>query len=391
LLRHYDKREKEIVTMKNSKLLRTLLLFLAVTLMLSACGKPTGENTDKPIKIAVNCPLTGNSAEYGISFQRCIDLACKNWNSKGGVLNRKIELVYGDSKADANEAATLAQKVTSDPEIFAQIGDFNSACCMAAQPIYDAAEMIQISPTCSHVNFAPASKWSFECLGTQDVQGKFMAQWTYDMGYKNVAILYLNSDWGVSVRDGYAKAFEALGGKIITTEAYFDGETDFSAVLTKIRDTNPEALYLASYYNDGSAISIQRERLGWDIPVFCAGTVYSPKFIELGGEAVEGILTNVGFFPDDPTPEAKEFIDAYKAEYGSTPDYYGACAYDAFNILMEAIERAGKLDSNAVRDEVAKTANFPGVSGEITFDEHGDATKKYIKLTIENGEFKVVR
>ena len=387
--------------MKKSTRILSLLLAVVMIAALAGCGGSSSspsaapsaapsENPD-PIRIAVNCPLTGNAGEYGLSFQRCIDLACKNWNEAGGVLGRQVELVYGDSKADANEAATLAQKVTSDPTIFAQVGDFNSACCMAAQPLYAAAEMIQISPTCSHIQFASASEWSFECLGTQSVQGKFMAQWAYDEGHRSVAILYLNSDWGISVRDGFATAFEELGGSIIATEAYFDGEGDFTAVLTKLRETNPDAVYLACYYNDGSAICLQRERLNWDVPVFCAGTVYSPKFIELGGTAVENIYTNVGFFPDDPTPEAAAFIEAFNAEYGMNPDYYGACAYDAFNVLMEAIERAGVLDSHTVRDELAKTEGHPGVSGEITFDENGDAQKSYIKLTIKDGVFTVVR
>jgi len=387
--------------MKKSTRLLSLLLAIAMFAALAGCNgtastpsaAPSASPSEslEPVKIAVNCPLTGNAGEYGLSFQRCIDLACKNWNESGGVLGHQIELVYGDSKADANEAATLAQKVTSDDSIFAQVGDFTSACSMAAQPIYAAAEMIQISPTCSHIQFASSSEWSFECLGTQSVQGNFMAQWAYDEGIRNIAILYLNSDWGISVRDGFTTAFEALGGSVISTESYFDGEGDFTAVLTKLRDTNPDAIYLASYYNDGAAICLQRERLGWDVPVFCAGTVYSPTFISLGGTAVENVYTNVGFFPDDPTPEAAAFIEAFNAEYGMNPDYYGACAFDAFNVLMEAIERAGVLDSHAVRDELAKTTGHVGVSGEITFDENGDAQKSYIKLTITDGVFTVVR
>lgn len=368
-----------------------ILMALAVALVSVGCGAKPASAEDESIKIAVNCPLTGNLGEYGDSFKRSIELARDTWNAKGGVLGKQIETVFGDSKGDANEAATLAQKVASDKTIFAQIGDFSTACSMAAQPIYDAANMIQISPTTSHVDFAIGSPWSFECLGTQSVQGKFMAEWAYEEGHRKVAILYINSDWGVSVRDGFADAFEALGGEIIATEAYFDNESDFTAVLTKVRATNPDALYLASYYNDGSAISVQRERLAWDIPVFCAGTVYSPKFIELGEKSVEGVLTNVGFFPDDPTPAAKAFIESYKAEHDKTPDYYGACAFDAFNVLMEAIERANVLDSEKVRDELAKTKGHTGVSGEITFDENGDAQKSYIKLTIKDGIFTPVR
>ena len=348
---------------------------------------PSGD----PVRIALTAPLTGNSSQYGESFQNSVELACEQWNAKGGVLGRPIEVVVEDTAGDSAQAATVAQKIVSDDTIFAQIGDFSTACCLAAQPIYANAEMIQLSPTCSAVNFAVGSEWSFECLGTQDVQGEFMAQWAYDNGVRKVAILYLNSDWGISVDEGFAKAFEALGGEILIEEPYNDGETDFSAALTKLRETDPDALYIACYYNDGAAINIQRKTLGWDIPVYHPGTVYSTDFLSIGGDAVEGVYTNVGFYPDDPTPEAETFITEYNAKYGVDPDYYGACAYDSFNVLMTAIETAGQLDSAQVRDALAATTDFPGVSGNITFDENGDAIKSYIKLTVKDGAYAVVR
>lgn len=379
------------------KKLFSMLLAATMILGLAACGGSTPADSKNPtadsapVRIALTAPLTGNLSQYGESFQNTVTLACKQWNEKGGVLGRQIELVIEDTAGDSAQAATVAQKVISDDTIFAQVGDFNTACCLAAQPIYAGAEMIQISPTCSAVNFAVGSEWSFECLGTQDVQGEFMAQWAYDSGSRKVAILYLNSDWGISVDEGFAKAFKALGGEITIEEPYNDGETDFSAALTKLRETGPDALYIACYYNDGAAINIQRQNLGWDIPVYHPGTVYSTDFLSIGGNAVEGVYTNVGFYPDDPTPEAAAFIEEYNALYGADPDYYGACAYDAFNVLMEAIDRAGELDSAKVRDELAATADYEGVSGSITFDKNGDAKKSYIKLTVEDNAYAVVR
>lgn len=366
----------------------SLVLALVLVLGLTACG---GSSDSGNVRIALTAPLTGNLSQYGESFKNSVELAAKQWNEKGGVLDRQIELVIEDTAGDSAQAATIAQKIVSDESIFAQVGDFNTACCLAAQPIYDAAKMLQVSPTCSAVNFAPGSVWSFECLGTQDVQGEFMAQWAYDNGARKVAVLYLNSDWGISVDQGFAKAFVALGGEIVIEEPYNDGETDFTAALTKLRETGPDALYIACYYNDGAAINIQRTNLGWDIPVYHPGTVYSSDFLSIGGDAVEGVYTNVGFYPDDPTPTAAAFIEEYNALYGTNPDYYGACAYDAFNVLMEAIAEAGELDSELVRQKLAATAGFEGVSGSITFDENGDAKKSYIKLTVEDNAYVVVR
>lgn len=368
------------------KKLVSVLLVLTMVLGISSAFA-----AEAPVRIALTAPLTGNLSQYGESFRNTVELACKQWNEKGGVLGRSIELVVEDTAGDSAQAATVAQKIVSDDSIFAQVGDFNTACCLAAQPIYTNAEMIQISPTCSAINFAVGSPWSFECLGTQDVQGEFMAQWAYENGARKVAVLYLNSDWGISVDQGFAKAFLALGGEIVIEEPYNDGETDFSAALTKLRETAPDALYIACYYNDGAAINIQRQILGWEIPVYHPGTVYSTDFLSIGSDAVEGVFTNVGFYPDDPTPAAAAFITEYNALYNANPDYYGACAYDAFNVLMEAIVKAGELDSAKVRDALAATADHEGVSGNITFDANGDAKKSYIKLTVTDGAYTVVR
>ena len=378
-------------------------LALALAGGLAACGgtaangdKPVSSdggasNSGEPVRIALTAPLTGNLSQYGESFKNTVELAVKQRNAKGGVLGRPVELVTEDTAGDPAQAATVAQKIVSDTSIFAQVGDFNTACCLAAQPIFNGAGMIQLSPTCSAINFAVGSKWSFEVLGTQDVQGEFMAKWAYENGVRKIAVLYLNSDWGISVDQGFVKAFEAMGGETLIEEPYNEGETDFSAALTKLRQTKPDALYIACYYNDGAQINIQRDTLGWDVPVYHPGTVYSTDFLKNGGSAVEGVFTNVGFYPDDPTPAAASFIEEYTKLYGTAPDYYGACAYDAFNVLAEAIDRAGELDRGKVRDELAKTSGYEGVSGSITFDENGDARKSYIKLTVKDGAYKVVR
>ncbi|NMA18183.1 MAG: ABC transporter substrate-binding protein [Clostridiaceae bacterium] len=373
--------------------MKKVFMFLMVVVLLfsiAACGEKTSSGSKDKIRIALTAPLTGNQAKYGESFKNTVSLACKQWNDKGGVLGRELELVINDSAGDSAQAASVAQKVVSDSSIFAQVGDFSAPCSMAAQPIYDAAKMIQIAPTCSAVTFARGSKWSFQIVGNQVLQGRFMAQWMFDEGVRKVAMLYLNNDWGVSVKDYVGDIFKELGGEVVLQEPYSDGETDFSAALTKARDANPDALFIASYYNDGAAICIQRANLGWEIPVYNPGTVYSPEFLEIGGSAVEGVLTNVGFFPDDPGPAAATFVEEYKNLYKSDPDYYGACAYDAFNVLVEAIKRAGELDNEKVREEIAAT-DYEGVTGNITFDENGDALKTYIKIIVKDGKFTAYR
>ncbi len=158
---------------------RKIVVTLDVCLLLGTIAIPNSLAADDTIHIALTAPITGDYAEYGRNFERSVTMGMDFINSKGGVLGKKLILSVGDSKGDPKESATLAMKWTSDPTIVAQIGDFTSTCCLAGQPIYDQAGMIQLSPTANHPDFAPGSTWSFSIVGTQ-ASGAFMADWTYN-------------------------------------------------------------------------------------------------------------------------------------------------------------------------------------------------------------------
>jgi branched-chain amino acid transport system substrate-binding protein len=177
-----------------------LLSFVLVLALVGGAAAPAP--AADPIHIALSAPITGNYAEYGQNFQRSVDLALEWINAAGGVNGRPLAVVVGDSKGDPKEAAALAQKFTSDKRIVASIGDFTSTACMAAQPIYERAGMVQLSPTASHPQFAPGSPFSFGIVGTQAGEGPFMARYAVEkLGKKKIAVLYINNDWGIATKD----------------------------------------------------------------------------------------------------------------------------------------------------------------------------------------------
>jgi branched-chain amino acid transport system substrate-binding protein len=311
-------------------------------------------------------------------------------NADGGIDGRPIELVIGDSKGDPKESAALAQKFTSDKRIVAELGDFTSTCCLAAQPIYQRAGMVQLSPTSSHPSFAPGSPWSFGIIGTQAGEGPFMARYASEtLGKKKMAVLHINNDWGIIAKDMFVQGAQAIGSEVVAVEHYFEEERDFTGVLTKLRGMKPELIYICSMYNDAALISKQREKLGWtEVSVMGPGSLYSPKLIEIGGGAVEGLYTSSLFFPKDPRPEVQKFVKGFEAKYDATPNLFAAIAYDAVNLLAATIRKSG-TDRKAIRDELAKTKDFPAVAGNITFTEHGDVVKEYRKLVIRNGQFEI--
>jgi branched-chain amino acid transport system substrate-binding protein len=295
--------------------------------------------------------------------------------------------VAEDSKSDPKDSAQIAQKFVSDNRIVATLGDFTSTACMSAQPIYDRAGLVQLSPTASHPEFAPKSQWSFGVIGTQAAEGPFMANYTVSkVGKKKIAVLYINNDWGIAAQEQYVKRAKDLGAQIVAVDSYFDRDKDFTAVLTKLRGSNPDALYIATMYNDGALMSKQREKLGWhDVAVFGPGSLYSPKLLELGGSSVEGLHTSTIFLVNDPRPEVQEFVKTFKARNnGVEPNMFAAIAYDAISIMANTIEKAG-TDRKAIRDELAKTKNYTGMTGKIGFTERRDVERDYHYLIVKNG------
>ena len=189
------------------KLSPPALIFSALVAAATVLAGAPAAWSAEPIHIALSAPLTGNFAEYGQNFQKAIDLGVEWINAAGGIKGRPIVMVVGDSRADPKEAAALAQKFTSDSRIVAEIGDFSSTACLAAQPIYDRAGMVQLSPTASHPNFAPGSPWSFGIVGTQAGEGPYMARYAVQkLGKKRLAVLYINNDWGIVSKDLFIKA-----------------------------------------------------------------------------------------------------------------------------------------------------------------------------------------
>jgi branched-chain amino acid transport system substrate-binding protein len=359
-----------------------------VIVLLMVLGLAPEGRSGEPIHIALSAPMTGNYAEYGQNFQRAIGIAVEWINAAGGIKSRPITIVAGDSKGDPKEAAALAQKFTSDNQIVAEIGDFTSTACMAAQPIYDQAGMVQLSPTSSHPDFAPKSPWSFGIVGTQAGEGPFMAKYAIErLGKKRIVILYINNDWGIATKDYFEKAAKEMGAEIVGVESFLERDRDFAAVLTKLRGMKPDALFIPSMYNEGALISKQREKMGWnDVAVLGPGSLFSPKLLEIGGSAVEGLHTSTIFFDKDPQPNVQKFVRTFETKYNVMPNMFAAVAFDSLNILAEAIRKAG-TDRKAIREELAKTKNFPGLTGNITFTERRDVIKDYRYLVVKNGQW----
>jgi branched-chain amino acid transport system substrate-binding protein len=251
--------------------------------------------------------------------------------------------------------------------------------------------MVQLSPTSSHPDFAKSGEYMFGIVGTQDAEGPFNVRYIAQeyMGLKNAAVIYINNDWGHVTKDRFVKAAEKFNLKITGEQPFMESEKDYAAILNKLRQQNPEGLFVAAMYNEASLIARQIRKMGWDVKLLAPSSVFSAKLIELGGDAVEGIVTNTFFALEDPDPAVQGFIAEFEKVAKRTPNLHAACAYDSMMMLADAIKRANSTDRTAIRNALAETKDFNGITGKLTFTKVGDIERKYKVMVVEKGQWVV--
>jgi len=246
---------------------RTLFLFgiglLALSIITAGViNTPRAAAAEDVVKIGLSAPLTGDWAEYGNDFKRSVTMVMDRANRMGGIHGKSIKLVISDSRGDPKESVLIAEKFVADPDIIAEIGDFSSSSSMAAAPIYERANMTQLSPTASHMGFTKRGQNMFRVVATQGYEGPYNARWAVkDLGKKRIATIYINNDWGVDANKYFTQEARNLGAEIVGEEAFVPGEKDFTAILTKLKRQKPDLIYLPTFYADATAILNQAKRM----------------------------------------------------------------------------------------------------------------------------------
>lgn len=363
---------------------------LSYLLVLGMFLLPAGlVQAEEVIYVGVSAPLTGDNAEYGEYFRSATLLAAEHVNAKGGVNGAQLKLIIEDSKSDPKEGVLIAQKFVSDPRILAVVGDFNSSTSMAAAEIYNPGGLVQISPTASHPDFTAIGEYIFRAGTTQAMEGPFLAEWAVeDLGIKSIASIYINNDWGLVANQYFVEKAKELGATITNEEAFIAGDKDFTAIITKIKQQNPDMVFFATTWADAAAIATQMRKLDFAPALMGPGALSTNKLIEMAGEAVEGIKANAIYFVNDPRPVSANFTKGYTEMYGKSPHDHCALSYDALMLLVNAIEKAG-TDRAAIRDALAATDGYEGVTGVFRFDAHRNPIKEFIKIEVREGKWQI--
>jgi branched-chain amino acid transport system substrate-binding protein len=239
---------------------------------------------------------------------------------------------------------------------------------MAASPIYQAAGLVQFGFSNSHPDFTKGGDYVWSNAVNQKDEMPLLADFLRDLGLKKIAVLHLNSDWGRTAKDLLVAAVKQRGGEIVGAEGYLADEKDFRSAIVRVRSANPDSIALISYYPDGAQLTRQIRQAGITLPIVAGGSIYSPKFLELGGSEVNGVLTTVPFFPDDPRPEVQKFVKSFVAKFSAQPDAYNGRAYDTI-ILLATVMRQYGTGRKQIQEGLGKIKDVPSVVfGKATFD-----------------------
>jgi len=365
---------------------KTLTVLVLCTIVifsgLSACQK----KDSTVIKIGIAGPMTGDQSRFGMDFKNGVSLAVDDWNSKGGVLGKKIELIIGDDQHDPKQAVSVANKIVNDGAI-GIIGHFNSSCSIPASDIYNRAGIPMISPGSTNPQLTEKGyKGVFRVCGRDDQQGKVGADFVLgQLKLKKVAVLHDKTTYGQGLADEFKKA---LGDKvqIVFYGGIVQGDKDFKSVLTSLRAKGPELIFFGGIYPEMGLLVRQAKELGLKAPFMSGDGSYAEEFVKIAGaEAAEG--TYLTFTPDpNNVPDAKDFLSRYNAKFGKEGPY-SIYAYDAANIMLSAIKEANTADVKAVVEKL-HASEFSGAMGKIRFNDKGDVTAPpYVVWATKGGKF----
>ncbi|UJF15461.1 ABC transporter substrate-binding protein [Jeotgalibaca sp. MA1X17-3] len=380
---------------------RKYWLGLATTLLLAACGN--GAETDsagdttgstgssESAVIGGNFELSGGASAYGTPMDQAVKLAVNLMNDSGGVLGEDVTYVSYDNTSTPSEAASIATRLATEDKVSAIIGPATTGDANAQTPALTRAKVPAILPAATGDSVTMQEgesvlEYIFRVCFQDSFQGEVLANFAQnDLSADKAVILWDNStDYGLGLADAFKNVFT---GEIVAEENFTVGDTDFQAILTNIRSKDFDVLFIPGYYEEAGLLIKQAREMGIDQPILGPDGFANTTLVELASAGnVNDVYYTGHFTPNSENQNVKDFLAAYEDEYGTDADSFAALAYDAANLLFEAIEAAGTTDPEAVTEAIANTTDFEGVTGTFSLDENHNPVKDTYVIELQNGE-----
>ncbi len=388
--------------MSTSSRLRLPSLLLACALFVAGCGggpgpreepTPGGASPTPPanekIRLGAFMSLTGDTGQYGISASNGVTLAIEEANAKGGVGGRRIDLVLQDTRSDTGETVRVVERLVNEVKVHALLGEIVSSRSLAAAPVAQRSGVPMLTPSSTSPEVTAVGDYIFRSCYADPFQGAAIARFAAQSLKARRGALLLDREQAYSIQlaQSIHEAFVGQGGEMVAEEIYQAGAADFSPQLLELNLARPDVIFVPGYYLEAGLLARQARELGITTPLVGGDGWDSPRLFEIGGPALEGNYFSSHYAADDPDPLVQKFVEDYRRLFTTTPDAFAATAYDGARILLDAFSRSASLEHAAVRDALAQTRDFPGVTGSITFDSARNAVKQVSIIRIgQNGQ-----
>jgi branched-chain amino acid transport system substrate-binding protein len=372
---------------------KSIFLLTSVIVVLALFVGCSNANTGNTIKIGVNYELTGKVASYGQDSVQGIELAVAEINAAGGINGKEIEIVKYDNKSDEAEATTLATRLMTQDKVVAVLGPATSGAFKATIPtaLQNKIPVASGSTTADDITVDAngVKEYAFRICFSDAYQGTGMANYALDrLNAKSAVIIMDNSsDYGKGLAAAFAKTFEEGGGTVVAQEAYVAGDTNFNSIITKIKGEDFDVVFIPGYYEEAGLIIKQAREQGITVPILGADGFDSPDLAKLAGDsALNNVFYSNHFSSLDEDPVVQNFLKGFEEKYGEKPGAFHALGYDLAKFVVDSIERAEKLDGESVKDAMAATTDFKGVTGTFTIDENHNPIKDLIVIELADGK-----
>jgi len=369
--------------MKKTLILFSLIIVVALVLVLvvTQTKREPGE-----IKIGAILPLTGEIALQGEDAKRGLELALSSRNMFGGIMGRKIKIIFEDDGMTPASGVAAFKKLVDLDKVKVVLGGMTSSVALAIAPIANEQKVILFSPTASHPKLTTQNGYVFRNWPSDIYEASEISKFAFDvLKLKKYAVIFVNNDNGFALSEIFDKRIKELGGNVILSQSYESGASDFRTILSKAKKLNPDSIYLPGNYEDIAKILVQSKELGLNTQFLATSAIENPRLLEIARNAAEGLIytkTYVDFHSHDYV----KFVDNFKKMFREEPGIAAAQSYDAINIIVDAIEKAG-YDGEKIKNELYKIKDFPGVTGKTSFEKNGDVIKDMAIYTIRNMEF----
>lgn len=361
-------------------------------LSLGSCKKaPGGAESATEIIVGQFASISGGSASFGTSSNNGTLLAVDEVNANGGVLGKKIKLMTEDNLSKPGESTTIVTKLIDNGAV-AILGEVASGRSNEGGPVCQAKKIPMISPASTNPNVTEGRDYVFRVCFIDPFQGAVMAKFAINtLKAKKAAVLTNKTeDYSTGLSKFFKEGFVKNGGEIVSEQTYNTGDKDYNGQLTSMKGTSPDVIFVPGYYGEIPLIAEQARKLGINVPLLGGDGWDSEDLFKNGKQYVEGYYFSNHYIKSDPSPAVQEFVKKYQAKYNSEPDAMAALGYDSVYVLAEAMKKAGTTEAAKLRDAIAATKDFAGVTGKITLDENRNASKSAVVLKIEGGKSNFV-